>query len=418
MPLLPLRSAASLTRLQIRAVKMASALDVGGWLRDNPAPSCSSLQVTQPAIVSHWSKAEGQCRIGDATGLARYAPPPPASLPASLEGPDAPRYTPKSADEACGVETVVCAAASGGADLAREGLILTFRNNLNKVFGTPFDPGAAWAVDACRLGPALFLDIVKTEQAWAGDPADAERFTRWGYQFEALATGQAEANANEEFGVVVSSRVGPHRLLMGAEIDCVMDEPQEPPPAQQQQQPQQLATGSAPGARLAWPVAGAPLPPLSSFVELKTYRLPKHPRQQQSQYRFKHPKWWLQSFLAGVTTLGLGGRDDEGRIHRIDLARTADLPRISAQAGAAFYPNQALQFGVAALQWMREVASQQPGQHLRFSYDGTSRRLSWQLVPGGDLPARLRRCLAECGQPAAEAAAAAAPPLGEGVGDG
>lgn len=72
-----------------------------------------------------------------------------------------------------------------------------------RIFGLPFDPQAAWTVDACLLptstssAPAaasgaagaggsspsglLFLDIVQQED-WSGDPADRERFMKWGYR--------------------------------------------------------------------------------------------------------------------------------------------------------------------------------------------------------------------------------------------
>ncbi len=77
-----------------------------------------------------------------------------------------------------------------------------------RIFGLPFDTKAAWTVDACLLpapasnaaaptaglaatsssgagssasaGP-LFLDIVQQED-WSGDPADRERFMKWGYR--------------------------------------------------------------------------------------------------------------------------------------------------------------------------------------------------------------------------------------------
>lgn len=80
-----------------------------------------------------------------------------------------------------------------------------------RIFGLPFDPRAAWTVDACLLPPAsascttpaaaggsdgatsssgaaptssgvLFLDIVQQED-WSGDPADRERFMKWGYRW-------------------------------------------------------------------------------------------------------------------------------------------------------------------------------------------------------------------------------------------
>jgi hypothetical protein len=38
------------------------------------------------------------------------------------------------------------------------------------------------AVDACWRGATLFLDIVRLEQEWRGNPADAEKFTFWGYR--------------------------------------------------------------------------------------------------------------------------------------------------------------------------------------------------------------------------------------------
>lgn len=60
--------------------------------------------------------------------------------------------------------------------------VLTFRNNLNKIFGTPFDPSNSWALDACWRGGVLYLDIVLQEAQWQGDPADQEKFTYWGYR--------------------------------------------------------------------------------------------------------------------------------------------------------------------------------------------------------------------------------------------
>lgn len=87
----------------------------------------------------------------------------------------------------------------------------------------------------------------------------------------------------------------------------------------------------------------------------------------------------------------------QGTLHRIDVVSTADLPRVSAQHGVAFSPNQALRFGAATLAWMRAQAGARPGQHLRFEYAGDGGALRCVVVEGGALPARLRRCLQECG---------------------
>lgn len=100
----------------------------------------------------------------------------------------------------------------------------------------------------------------------------------------------------------------------------------------------------------------------------------------------------------------------QGIVRRIDLVATADLPRISAQHGAAFSPNQALRFGAAALGWMQQQAAARPGQHLRFCYEGSAPRgssagggsggggaIRCEVLEGGALPQRLRSCLQECG---------------------
>lgn len=34
-------------------------------------------------------------------------------------------------------------------------------------------------------------------------------------------------------------------------------------------------------------------------------------------YKDKHPRWWVQSYLAGISTLVLGGRDHNGHLHKV-----------------------------------------------------------------------------------------------------
>ena len=49
---------------------------------------------------------------------------------------------------------------------------------------------------------------------------DADRFTYYGYKFEALCTGEAQVDASSEFAALVQLRLGCLRLLMAAEVDC------------------------------------------------------------------------------------------------------------------------------------------------------------------------------------------------------
>lgn len=177
---------------------MASSFSVSGWLASHPARDLSSVHVSQPELSgSCWTALGATAASGsggggdaarvrfDASGLLPFQPP---SLPASLET-GVSSYVAKSGEEDVGVERVVRAAAAGGAAFA--GAVVSFRNNLIKVYGVPFDAKAAWTVDACLLpvgggngaagdGGTLFLDIVKREEAWSGGPGQ-EKFVRWGY---------------------------------------------------------------------------------------------------------------------------------------------------------------------------------------------------------------------------------------------
>jgi hypothetical protein len=46
-------------------------------------------------------------------------------------------------------------------------------------------------------------------------------------------------------------------------------------------------------------------------------RIPPHGKGVGNMYRDKHPRWWLQSFLAGVATLVLGGRNHTGQLLKV-----------------------------------------------------------------------------------------------------
>lgn len=48
-------------------------------------------------------------------------------------------------------------------------------------------------------------------------------------------------------------------------------------------------------------------------------RLPDHPGQRKTLYAHKYPRWWLQSFLAGVSDIVLGGRDQQGNLKDVRI---------------------------------------------------------------------------------------------------
>ena len=129
-------------------------------------------------------------------------------------------------------------------------------------------------------------------------------------------------------------------------------------------------------------------PPLESICELKTLRTPQHRGQESTLFRFKHPKWWIQSYLAGVRhiILGFRGEDDqETTITKILRINTKDLIQMSWAKGFRWHPQESIALGSAILQWMRNISSHpvNAGKHIRFHYEPLSRRVQATLMVEG-----------------------------------
>lgn len=117
------------------------------------------------------------------TGLPTYSRP---QLPVNLNEGFPAAYTPKPEGAPSPVDTIIEAARSTSIDWTHFD-VCTYRNNMNKILMTPTTRDA-WALDCCfdSRAETLFLDIVP------GPPAtfrDAEKFTYYGYKFEAVCTG-------------------------------------------------------------------------------------------------------------------------------------------------------------------------------------------------------------------------------------
>jgi len=312
--------------------------------------------VSIPREVGCWTRASstkgGQVVFGERSGLPRVTPP---STPVDLnEGyPDS--FIRKPEGEHPGVEVVVDAVAAGGSVGLTECDVVTFRNNLNKIGKTPFDARNAWEVDACFLGNTLFLDIREDPSGGAQSSyADQDRFQYFGYKFEALCTGHPAADATSEFCAVMRTRIGNLRIVLAAEVDGCDGENDE-------------------------------------FVELKTSRTPQHPGQIRTLLKFKYPRWWLQSWLAGIKHILVGSWTSNGQLEQIQRLRTTDLPRLSAEKGESWDPWESIHFMHDTLTWMRDLARQYEGQHIRFVYCGNRGSILAKIVPQGDLRYRLSK---------------------------
>jgi hypothetical protein len=222
--------------------------------------------------------------------------------------------------------------------------------------------------------PVVFLDIVHTPAAWEAENPDSDRFTYWGYKFEAMcaaagaggghawsrAGGAGEApeqparHGRPEWAALLRRRLGPVDLLFAAEVDGFCPE---------------LAVSAQPSGLAPVTAPGTPPVPLASMVEVKTLRWPTSSAGAAATlHRRKVPTWWVQAWLAGCSEIWAGGREGDGTLTRVDRMPTASLPAWSASQGGRWCPAALVECGGRLLEWMAGVAASVPGQHVRFTY--------------------------------------------------
>ncbi|XP_062073841.1 NAD-capped RNA hydrolase DXO1 isoform X2 [Humulus lupulus] len=174
---------------------------------------------------------------------------------------------------------------------------VTYRNNLNKIMATAYIRHEAWEMGVHKRNGVVYLDVHKLPERPRSE--FERRRCYWGYCFESLATedprrtdgeGIHHVDANVEYCSVIKTKLGAHRILMGAEMDC--------------------CDSTDDGRRF--------------YVELKTNRELDYQTEERYE-REKLLKVWIQSFLAGVPYIVIGFRDDRGKLVRTERLRTKDI---------------------------------------------------------------------------------------------
>ncbi|GIL82860.1 hypothetical protein Vretimale_8362 [Volvox reticuliferus] len=344
------------------------SFSVDAWSNSDQAHGPNRpVSLSLPEQVSYWTRATaaagGGYLYGDTSGVRTLVP----NLEA-LEKFDLNRGYPDAfirkadSDDAVPVDVILYGAMYAYLPLDRT-TIVTFRNNLNKLLMTPLQRNEPWVIDAVFYNNTLFLEIVKLQ---GKQPLlDHDRFTYYGYKFEAICTDadpDKVVDSTGEFASMFQVRLGQHLILMAAEMDAW----EEPSELEQEN--------------------------FAGFTELKTYVLPQGERGSERLYREKYPRWWVQSFLAGVPTLVLGGRDRSGILQKVSRLPVTRLPALARDRGYPFDAFQLLRFGDAALEWMRKAASASPEEHVRFTYDPQRQAITATVLNpdmGFNLPERV-----------------------------
>ncbi|KAJ3676290.1 hypothetical protein LUZ60_003702 [Juncus effusus] len=173
---------------------------------------------------------------------------------------------------------------------------VTYRNNLNKIMATHYIRNEPWKMGVHKRNRVVYLDVHKLPERPQSE-LDKRR-CYWGYSFENLATENSSdleedgkgIDANVEFCSVIKTKLGAHRIIMGAEMDC--------------------CDSTDSGRRF--------------YIELKTSRELEYHTEEKYE-REKLLKFWIQSFLAGVPYIVVGYRNDAGVLVRTERLTAKDI---------------------------------------------------------------------------------------------
>ncbi|KAH9143215.1 hypothetical protein AeRB84_012765 [Aphanomyces euteiches] len=188
--------------------------------------------------------------------------------------------------------------------------IVTYRNNLNKIMGTPYNTNNPFSFFVQRIENTLYLDVHLTEDSSQGNIYQKQGAYA-GRRYEVLSSEDNTDSVGGEYCGVFSMMLGTKRLLIGAELDGCADD--------------------------------------GKYIELKTFRLLKTPKDKFSFERYKLLAFWIQSYIVGVPLIRVGFRDDKFKLTKEQTFSTTELPRF---ASSYWKSSVCLNFADSFLDWL------------------------------------------------------------------
>ncbi|UYV80923.1 DXO [Cordylochernes scorpioides] len=185
-----------------------------------------------------------------------------------------------------------------------------YRGLMTTLLCTPYEKKEPWCIGATLFRNTIYLCKFPTEYDFRQQERRTERDERmafWGLKFEQyLMAGspteepnpETQLNQNEEYCIVVKTRLNGHKIVMAAEVDGLEGSSRHP--------------GST-----------------SNYIELKTTRLITTDVQDYNFCKYKLIKWWSQSFTVGIKRIYAGFRDDEGIVRSLRVYDIKSIPHFS-----------------------------------------------------------------------------------------
>ncbi|KAI5475564.1 RAI1-like domain containing protein [Pseudohyphozyma bogoriensis] len=249
--------------------------------------------------------------------------------------------------------TSTSATTNPSLDVIQRASIITWRGMLtklmlavyeleNKVQGRRAD---GWEMNAMIVDGVLYLEDANSPAKLSSKTASEQSYkiqSYYGYSFESFCTSRPSAssssstppppsstdpfetpNTNVQWCSVVKTSLGPHRVILGGEVDCLHED---------------------------WEKRGRV--DTKDFVELKTNIVIQSERDEVMFERQKLLKHYVQSFLLGVPTITVGFRTRAGILSALQTFQTLSIPRLVRGKPHAWDPLACLASGNALIDFI------------------------------------------------------------------
>ena len=144
-----------------------------------------------------------------------------------------------------------------------------------------------------------------------GSDLKSQKFTFYGYKFEALCTKSEIVDTNIEFASVFEAKFGHISLILGGEVDCKVG---------------------------------------NEYIELKTNRILDSERMEWK-FSKKLLRVWAQSYLIGISKIIFGFRDDYGILQKVQEYNTHEIAQKS-KSDKGWNRHACLYFTQSLLEWI------------------------------------------------------------------
>lgn len=159
-------------------------------------------------------------------------------------------------------------------------------------------------------------------------------------------------NTFAEYNAVFKAKLGPHRLIYGAEIDGI----------------------DADGR---------------SCIELKTIHKNLN---QEALFGDRYIKFWAQSFLVNIEKILIGKRNDRGILTAVDCLMVPEIPRL-VRGKVSWCPEMMLNFATELITWIKsKMENVEDDKVYRLSFNGSTICLSALDNHPSFIPASFSSC--------------------------